>query len=130
MFLESSSNMSFKSSIDKEPSITEERLLTTSYNTVGKSPDAFWRKMRQYDQKTVIYQGAYIAFSWLLPIEETNSIRISHSQRNKFNVSFRQILFFQTVNGSFPIFLDRNVSLSATEWKTLNTWGSISLKTG
>jgi hypothetical protein len=44
MFLESSSKMSFKSSIDKEPSITEERLLTTSYNTVGKSPDVFWRE--------------------------------------------------------------------------------------
>ena len=51
-------------------------------------------------------QDAYIAFSWLFPIEETDSIRISHSQRNKFDVSFCEVLFFQTVDSSFPIFLE------------------------
>ena len=37
--------MSFSSSIDKDPSITEDRLLTTSYKTVGKSPEVFYVKV-------------------------------------------------------------------------------------
>lgn len=41
MFLDSSSSISFNSSTDKEPSMTDERLLTTSNRTVGKSPDVF-----------------------------------------------------------------------------------------
>lgn len=41
IFCEISSRVWLRSSIDRPPSITEDRLLTTSYKTVGKSPDAF-----------------------------------------------------------------------------------------
>jgi hypothetical protein len=53
MLLAKESKTSLRSSIDSEPWIIEDRLLTTSYNTDEKSPEAFQR----YDYLTALQKG-------------------------------------------------------------------------
>ena len=48
---------------------------------------------------------AYITFGGFLPVEQPNGIWVSHTQRNQFDISFSQVLFLQTIDGSFSVFL-------------------------
>lgn len=106
IFLARSSRMSFNSSIDKDPSITEDRLLTTSYRTVGKSPEVFYMKFTVNFNRWEEDKTTHISFSWFLPVQKTDGIRISHAQGNQLDVGFRKVFLFQAIDSTFSIFLE------------------------
>jgi len=91
------------------PSITDDRLLTTSYSTDGKSPEAFYFMLSvslfRFDKYT------YILLGWLLPIEESNRIGVFQVKRNQLYVSLRQILFLQAIYQAFFVPLGPNLSI-------------------
>lgn len=51
------------------------------------------------------WRKTYITFGGFLPVEQPNGIWVPHAQRNQFNVSFSQVLFLQTIDGSLSVFL-------------------------
>ncbi len=64
-------------------STTEDRLLTTSYKTVGKSPDAFYASV---SVKKGVKGESHVFLSGFLPVYETNGIWIAGAQRNEFDI--------------------------------------------
>lgn len=47
----------------------------------------------------------HMFLSRFLPIEESYSIRVSHTERYEFDVCLGQVLFFQTIDGALSVFL-------------------------
>lgn len=88
--------------------MTEDRLLTTSYRTVGKSPETFgsYTPMR-VESHAHREGGAYITATvvWFLPIQQSECIWIFHSKRDELDVSLCEVLLFETIYCAFSIFL-------------------------
>lgn len=87
--------------------MTEERLLTTSYNTSGKSPEVFCalnvskplRRAHHENGKT------YISLRRSFPVQQPNGFRVLRLEWDSLDIQPCQILLFQAVERAFPVFL-------------------------
>lgn len=87
--------------------MTEDRLLTTSYNTSGKSPDVFCALKVSKPLRCAHHESSktYISFRRPLPVQQPDGFRMLRFKWDSLDIQPCQILLFQAVERAFSVFL-------------------------